>query len=130
MTRRYGFTLIELTAAAAMLALLLTTSAQMLRVLSAHERATDARAIALQAAQAITEEIGNLPWDQLTTETAKQLKVPAQLGPRLPAAKLTVTVIDENTPAMSKRIMLELAWNGTNGQAVAPVRLTSWAFRD
>jgi prepilin-type N-terminal cleavage/methylation domain-containing protein len=130
MTRRHGFTLIELTAAAAMLALLLTTSAQMLRVLSAHERATEQRAFALQAAQAISEEVGNLPWDQLTTETANQVKVPAQLDPRLPGSKLTITVAEESAPTTSKRIMLELVWNATNGHAVAPVRLTSWAFRD
>ena len=130
MTRRHGFTLIELSAAAAMLALLLTTSVQMLRVLSAHERATSRRAIALQAAQAITEEVSNLQWNQLTTETANQAKVPAQLGPLLPGSKLTLNVVEETTPAISKRIMLELVWNGTNGQAVAPVRLTSWAFRD
>jgi prepilin-type N-terminal cleavage/methylation domain-containing protein len=130
MTRRHGFTLLELTAATAMLALLLTTSAQMLRVLSAHGRATSQRAIALQAAQAISEEVSNLPWDQLTTEAADQAKVPAQLDPRLPGSKLTLTVVEETTPAISKRITLELVWNGTNGQAVAPVRLTSWAFRD
>jgi prepilin-type N-terminal cleavage/methylation domain-containing protein len=130
MIRRHGFTLIELTAAAAMLALLLTMSAQMLRLLSVHQRASEQRAIALQAAQAITEEIGNLPWDQLTTEAANHVKVPAQLDSHLPGSKLTLAVVEESEPIASKRINLELVWNGTNGQMVAPVRLTSWAYRD
>src|SRR4051812_21411578 len=125
--RRRAFTLLELTIAAAMLALLLTTSVQMLRALSVHQRASERRAVALEAVQAVADQVANIPWDHLTAESATKVPIPKPLDGYLPGAKLSVS-LDEQAAPQSRRIHVELTWNGSDGQTVAPVRLTSWAF--
>jgi len=130
MTRRIAFTLLELTLATALLAALLATSLQMLHALSDHQRNTGRRAIAMQAVQAVSEQIGNLPWDQLETETAQHIELLSQFESRLPGAKLIVAVAEEPMPVASKRITVALIWTGAKGEIGAPVRLTSWVFPD
>ena len=125
---RRAFTLLEVIVAAAMLAVLLTTSVQMLRALSIHQRASERRAVALEAAEAVADQVANIPWDQLTAESAKKVTIPKQLDSYLPGAKLSVSLDEEPTPIASRRIHVDLTWNGADGQAVAPVRLTSWVF--
>jgi prepilin-type N-terminal cleavage/methylation domain-containing protein len=128
MNRRRGFTLIEVAAAAAMLAALLLVAAQMLHALSNYQQTIRQRAVALQAVQAVSEQAGNIPWDQLTAESARQLKIPSQLEKYLRGSRLNVVVEDESTATPSKRILVELTWSSSNGRDAAPVRLTSWAF--
>jgi prepilin-type N-terminal cleavage/methylation domain-containing protein len=129
-TPRHGFTLVELIAAAAMLAVLLATTLKMLHVLGDQQQAADRRALAEQAVEVVGEQIGNLPWDQLTTEAAKRIAIPAPLESHLPGAKLEVSVEAESAPVASKRIRIELTWKNLQGQPSAPVRLTCWAFPD
>ena len=130
MNRRRGFTIMEMVVAAGILALLLTTTVHMLRVLTDHQRASDRRATAIEAVQAVAEQVGNLPWDQLTTESAQQITIPQQLEARLPGTIVTIEVDEEASPVADKRIMVELTWIGQDKETVAPIRLTTWAFRD
>jgi hypothetical protein len=120
--------LIEVVIAAGMLAILLATSVQMLRALSLHQRASDRREIALEAVQAVTDQIANIPWDQLTADSAKKVTIPKPLDGYLPGAKLSVSLDNVATPTASRRIHVDLTWNGPDGQPVAPVRLTNWVF--
>jgi len=122
--------MLELTVAAAMMAVLLATSVQMLRVISGQQRAAERRALALRAVQAVAEQLENAPWDQLTSESAKQASIPHQVETYFPGAKLTATVVEEPIPLTSKRIMIEFTWTGPDGRAVAPARLTAWAYPD
>ena len=126
--RRRAFTLLEVIVAAAMLAVLLTTSVQMLRALSIHQRASERRAVALEAAEAVADQVANIPWDQLTAESAKKVTIPKPLDDYLLGAKLSVSLDEEAAPTPSRRLHIDLTWNGPDGQAVAPVRLTSWVF--
>ena len=130
MKRRIAFTLVELTLATALLAALLATSLQMLHALSDHKRSTVRRAIAMQAVQAMSEQIGNLPWDQLTTESAQHFELLPDFESRLPGAKVAIAVAEEPMPVASKRITVALTWTGAKGEIGAPVRLTSWVFPD
>lgn len=123
-----AFTLLEVVIAASMLAVLLTTSVQMLRALSIYQRASDRRGVALEAVQAVSDQVANIPWDQLTAESAKKVTIPKPLDGYLPGAKLSVSLDEVATPTASRRIHVDLTWNGPDGQSVAPVRLTSWVF--
>src|SRR4051812_18349471 len=125
---RGAFTLLEVVIAAGMLAMLLTTSVQMLRALSIYQRGSEHRAVALEAVQAVSDQIANTPWDQLTAESAKKVTIPKQLESYLPGAKLSVSLENEATPTASRRIYVDLSWKGPDGQLSAPVRLTSWVF--
>jgi hypothetical protein len=126
--RRRAFTLIEVVIAAGMLAMLLTTSVHMLRALSLHQRASERREVALEAVQAVADQIANIPWDKLTAESAEKVTIPKPLDGYLPGAKLSVSVDEIAAPAASRRVHVDLTWNGADGQPVAPVRLTNWVF--
>jgi hypothetical protein len=102
---------------------------QMLRALGDHQRATQRRALALQTVQALAEQFGNLPWDQLTAQSAEEATVPAVAGVHLPGAKLAIEVQLEQEPLPAKRVTVALSWNGPGGQPSSPVRLTTWVYR-
>jgi hypothetical protein len=125
---RLGSTLLEVIMASAMLAVLLATMLQMLRATNNHQRSNERRVIALQAVQAVADQVANIPWEQLTAESAKQVTIPRPLQSYLPGSTLAITVDEEPAPAAAKRIHVELAWNSADGKPGAPVRLTSWAF--
>jgi hypothetical protein len=122
--------LLEITLAAGLLGVLMTVSVQMLRVMGDRQRAAERRATALQAAQALAEQLENRPWDQLTANAADEISIPEVVARHLPGAKLSVTVTEESEPVVAKRVQLELQWNGPRGQPVAPIRLTTWSFPD
>ncbi len=125
---RHGFTLMEVVIAASMLAVLLTASVQMLRAISLHQRASERRAVALEGVQAVADQVANIPWQQLTAQNAQKATLPKPLDGYLPDAKLSVSLEDAEAPVKSRRIHVELTWNGQDGQPVAPVQLTGWAF--
>jgi len=125
---RVGSTLLEVVMAAGMLAMLLAVTVQMLRATTNGQRAAERRVIALQAVRAVADEVANTPWDQLTAESAKQVKIPEPLQAHLPGSALTVAVDEEPAPVTAKRIHVELAWKTAEGKPGAPVRLTSWAL--
>jgi hypothetical protein len=117
----------ELTIAVAVFALLLTTAMRMISVSLNQARASDRRLIALQTAQAISEQIGNIPWDSFPAEVSNQIPLPESTAMYLPGAELKVSVNDEADP-IAKRVTVELNWNGTGPRRDGPVRLTSWVF--
>ena len=121
-------TLIEITAAAAMLAVLLASSVQVMRVLAAQQVAAARRGLALQTVQSLTEELANVPWDELTPDVASKLTVPDVVNLYLPSAALSASVVDEERPVTAKRLSVELRWQAPNGQPAAPLRLTTWVY--
>jgi hypothetical protein len=126
--RRTAISLLEVTAAAAMLAVLMTISTQMLRAVGGQQRAIERRALAMAAVQAVAEQIGNTNWDDLTDETAKEIEIPGPIKPHLPGAHLVVTLHEEQEPTAAKRVTIELEWYGPHGRPAGPLRLTVWAF--
>jgi prepilin-type N-terminal cleavage/methylation domain-containing protein len=124
--QRRGMTLIEVIAAVAMLAVLLGSSVQMIRALGTQQLAAARRAMAIQTVQAVTEQLTNLPWDELSPEAAGKLTLPEAAQLYLPGAALSAAVEDANQPVESKRLSVELRWNAPNGQPAVPLRLTTW----
>jgi hypothetical protein len=119
----------ELTVAVAVFAVLLATSTKMILVASNQARANERRTVAIQTVQAISEQIGNIPWDNVPTATEEQFPLPESAVAHLSGAELKVSVHDEVDP-VSKRVAVELTWNGNGANRAGPVRLTSWIFPD
>ena len=126
--RRRGVTIIEVTVAAAMLGVLLASSAQVMRSLAAQQAAAARRATALQLLQAVMEEFANQPWDELTPEFASQVALPDVANSLLPGATVKATVTGDSNPIAAKRLAVELRWNSPNGQPASPLRLTTWVY--
>jgi len=127
-SERRGITLLEVSVATALLAILLGTTTQFLRVLSTQQRAGERRLVAMQAVQAVAELISNMRADELTADAARQVAVPADAEPYLPGARLDIDVADESLPVAAKRVSIALFWNGPSGQQAGKVVLTTWVF--
>jgi hypothetical protein len=121
-------TLLEITVAAATLAALMTMSVQMIRAMGGQQRTVERRALAMRTVQALAEQIGNMPWEELTAESAGRVGLPAAVAMHLPNARVRATVHDEPEPAAAKRVTIELQWDGPSGRAPAPAKLTTWVF--
>jgi type II secretory pathway pseudopilin PulG len=124
---RAAITMVELVVAIAILAVLLASSMKMIYLVTTHQRAAERRDVALEAVQAVAEQAGNIPWQQLTPEAANQLKIPAAAASFLPDAELKLTVSDETDPP-ARRVLVELHWNAKSSVKAAPVRMTTWVF--
>ena len=108
--RSRAFTLLEVCVAAALIASLLVTTLKMLHALEDYRRTSQRRCLPQQALAAALEQIGNVPWSELTTETAKTAAIPASLRSYLPDAKLAVDVVEEINPS-AKRITGRITWD-------------------
>jgi Tfp pilus assembly protein PilE len=125
-----GITIVEVTAAAAMLAVLLASSAQVMRSLATQQEAAARRAMALQTVEAVLEEFANRPWGELTPTAAGDVTLPEVAKMHLPGASVEATVADVTDPVAAKRLAVEVEWNSPNGQPARPVRLTTWVYSD
>jgi type II secretory pathway pseudopilin PulG len=128
-SQRTGFTILELTVSIGLLAILMTTSVQMLRLASRQQRALERRATELQTIQAVAELAGNIPWDQLTPAALDQIQIPDRTKPYLQEAKLSIEMAEEADP-IARRIYIELNPSGATGQPAPTTRLTTWVFPD
>jgi hypothetical protein len=125
--KRPAFTLLELSAAAAITALMLATSLQMLHAFSVYGRSAERRGYAQQAIAAAAEQVAGMPWDELSADAPPAIDVPQPLQKQLPGAKLTVAIAEETAPP-AKRITLALTWSDARGREIKPMWLTTWAF--
>lgn len=126
---RRAMTLIELIAAASILAVLLASSVQVIRVLDKHRQSTERRAIALQTTQALLEELSNTPWEQLTPEAASKLQIPDAVTDYLPVARIVASVDDETDPVAAKRVAVAIEWTTAAGNLNA-TQLTTWVYAE
>jgi prepilin-type N-terminal cleavage/methylation domain-containing protein len=126
---RNGFTLMELAVAVSVFAVLLATSMKMVTLVSHQARVNEQRRIALQTMQSLSEQIGNIPWDNLPAAASNQLPLPESAVAHLPDAQLKIAVNDETDP-IAKRIVVEITWKGSGADRAGPVQLTSWVFPD
>ena len=130
LSTRRAMSLLEITIAAALLAALMTVSVQMIRALGGQQRSVERRALAMRTVQALAEQIGNTPWEELTAESAGLVEIPTVVATHLPESKLTVALEEEQEPIAAKRVTVQLQWNGPGGQPTGPARLTTWVFPD
>lgn len=126
---RAAFTMFELAVAVALLIVLMAFTVQVMRLVSRQQRTIEKRVVALETVQAVAEQIGNVPWNELTPDAMEQIAIPDQMKARLPGSKLTVRLADEDDPA-AKRITIELQTGEAGRPGSAMTRLTTWSFRD
>jgi prepilin-type N-terminal cleavage/methylation domain-containing protein len=127
--RAKGFTLIELTIAVALLAIAMTLTVQAVGWVAQQRRATDRRQWAAREAGNVMERLTSLAWDDIAAKAGEAAARSSPARDALPGGELIVA-IDENANDHSKRIAVRIRWRTSNGGWEAPVRLTSWVYRD
>lgn len=127
---RMGLTMIELIAAATILAVLLASTVQVIRVLDSQQRNVARRTLALEIAQALLEELGNTRWEELAPAVGTEWTIPEALTQSLPGATASATIVEEQDPVVAKRVTIEIEWPTASGVSAAPTRLTTWVYPD
>jgi hypothetical protein len=93
------------------------------------QRAIDSRELAVAEAANLMEQLTSLSWNDLTRERLAPLKLSDNIRQAIPAAALAVAVEPSVDKPDAKRISIQIEFPGPAGQAVRPVRLTSWVYR-
>lgn len=126
---RPGYLMLELTAATVLLCVMLGMFVQAVAWTSQERRSIDRRAVALQEAANLLDQLTELPWSELTPERAKLCGMSAEAAAILPRATLEVALGEPTGEPPARRVAISLHWQGDHGQDDGPVRLTAWTYR-
>jgi Tfp pilus assembly protein PilE len=120
-------TLLEVSAGAALLAVLLSLLAQMFVQARQHSRRAENRAVMLRVVENLLEECTAAPWASINDDAVAGLKLPAEVDRRWPKAQLTGRVAESSNPAVAKQVTLTLS--PPSGSRDRAITLTTWIFR-
>ena len=124
-TRRRGFTLIELTVAAAILAVLIAIVMQCISV-SFRERARAAsRHAATELAANLLEAARGQPFDKLDKTWADAQVIPTETAALLSQGKVAVTIDSEKGVPNAKRITAQVQWRFEEHLPMQRVQMTT-----
>ena len=123
-TRR-GVSLLEVCVAGVLLATMLTTGVQTLRLIGVRQRANAERQTAIEEANTALERLSLVPPARLTSGAPE---LASRGVASLPGGKLKVTVDETPGDTRNKRLTVEVDWRQPEGAAVRPVRLSAWVY--
>ena len=129
-----GATLLEVTIAAATLAVFLGSSLPMVAALRLNDRTIDEHTLGWRSLDNVLEQIHTIGADDLTqlaAQPADQLSatlLPSFIHTRLRNPRLELRVVQETNPTLWRRVTARLAWQSCAGQAVPAAQLTTWIF--
>jgi len=126
---RRGFTIVEMTVAAAMLGMLLAVCLQMVAAMVAQRRAADQRQCATIELANVMERLAARPWAELTPQAVAGEQTPASIRSLLPGAELKVEISTPTDEPGAKRIAASLRWQDRSGGFLPAVTITTWKYR-
>ena len=129
MVRRRGISLMEMTAAGILLAVMMTVCLQFLRATGHQRRGLQARRTAIQEAANVMERVCARPWGELTPELAAQVQRSEEARRALPDGELQVEVTPTDQEPDGKRVAVVVRWPGGPEQPDRSVRLVAWKYR-
>ena len=126
---RCGMSLVEVIVSGILLGTVMTIAVPTLSWVVRERRAADQRQQAMFAVENVLERFSARQWDEITKDNAEKIELSQVIRDQLPGAALNCAVHTKPDAADEKRIAVELTWLGRTGQALAPVRLTTWVYR-
>jgi prepilin-type N-terminal cleavage/methylation domain-containing protein len=123
-----GFTIVEMMAASALTAVLVTLCVQMLATTTLQRRAAERRTIALAEAANVTESLGSLTWEEITPERVAQYRLSEPAQQILGGGALKIVLEPSISGPPAKLVRVEITWPNAAGGNDAAVRLSSWVF--
>ena len=129
MRRRRGFTLLEITTAGILLAVMLVVCVQMFRATAAQRQALRDRRIAIREADNVMERLCARAWEELTPKSVRDLPVGEELRQALPGSELEIQLVRPDDEPNAKRITVVLRWPARSGRPDHSIRLVAWRYR-
>ena len=125
--RAAGMSLLEVSAGAALLAVLLGLLAQMFVQVRQHSRRAEDRAAMLRVVENLLEECTAAPWAAINDDALAALELPEEVNRHWPLARLTGRVAASTDGAAAKQVTLTLSPDpSSRGRSVS---LTTWVFK-
>jgi hypothetical protein len=128
-TRRRGYGAFEITISAFLLVIAMGIVAESVGWLAAERRGAGRRQVAVQEAANLMERLSARPGEELTSDTARSLKLSPSTALILRDGSLDVTIEPSAGDPSSKRITILVRWLDAVGNPAAPVRLVAWVHR-
>jgi len=129
MVRRRGSSLLEVTAAGILLAMMLTVSLQFFRAMATQRRGLQARRTAVEEVANVMERLSARPWEELTAENVGQVEASPEVRQALPGSELKIDVLQTEGEPEGKRITVAIRWPAGPEQPDRSVRLVAWRYR-
>jgi len=124
-----GISLVELMAAAALLAVLLVATVRILSAMAVQQRAIDHRHAAIQMADNAMERAFATPYSQLTPGEADTIATTVVSQEMLRSAELDVTFGPDADEEHATRIDIAVRWHEGADGVERTHRLTAWRYR-
>jgi hypothetical protein len=126
-TSRRGVLLAETAAATLLLAIAMAMIIRLVGWMALERRNAERRGWAIQQAANAMETLAAMPFDRLSTESARSATALSPSARQVLArGEIEASVTDD--PPM-KRIDVSVRWTGKSGNFDAPVRLSAWISR-
>jgi prepilin-type N-terminal cleavage/methylation domain-containing protein len=124
-----GFTLIELTAAGAILATLVAVLMPLFGAIAGQRQSLRARQAAAQEAANVMERLASLSWDDLTTRQVDAARLSDEAQQALPGGELKVKMTRPAGTPEAKQLTVEIRWQAEPSRSLQTVRLVAWKYR-
>ena len=126
---RRGFGIAEVAVSSILLVAALVLVAQMVVGMASERLATEHRQRAFQEAANVMERITARPWDELTPEFAKSIRLAPATLTTLRGGSVAVAITPDVGDTTAKKVAIEVRWLDRSGGPESPVRLVSWVYR-
>lgn len=126
---RSAFTLVEVVAAATVLATLLLVVAQAVLWTAASRRTSERRQWALVEANNALEQVTANDWNEINPEQAAKLELSETAREVLGADALSLNVSDVEGEPPARKITVEVRFMETVDSTAGKVRLITWVYR-
>jgi hypothetical protein len=114
---------------AALLAVLLAVSFQLLSAVGGQWRVVNERVVAAKEASNLMERLTAQSFSHITPEAAKQVELSPEVRSALKGAELAVEVSEPRSDKDAKQIRIEIRWQDRAGRRLSPVGLVAWKYR-
>lgn len=125
-----GVLLLEVLAAAALIAVLATLCLQLFGSSLAQRRALRYRQLAMQEAANALERVATRSWEELTPARLPKESLSAEAAKILPQGHLNVEVLPADGPPEGRQLLVSVDWRDGPGQEPLVVRLTAWRYAE
>ena len=128
--KRRGFTLLEVSVALLVLAVLTTICLQFFAAANDQRRQVFAHLTATQEAANLLERAEAVGWDELTFRNAARLKLSDQARQTLPDPRVEMLVDESSGTPPARRVVVAVHWRPQPGEPEREVRLVAWRYKN
>lgn len=130
MTKRSGFTLVEVLIATVMLSALLAIAAQVFAATAVQRRAAHQRLLAGEEASNVMEQVAAIPWEDLTSTGVAEIQLSPAAHAALPDATLRIEITDTKVgEPPGRRIAVTVRWKPRAAGPPLQTQLVAWRYQ-